>query len=800
MKKIITALATALLLLTGSIQPANAAILTIAWVSPASGVTVSGVVTLQASASTASSNKIISWCLTQNGAILPESPADSFASPGGNYDYSGSIFAEDYSSTTGCWTSYYSMVRGLLKFDTTTWTNGTYQYVITVRDDAGRSAISPTLSINTNNAAPTFSWNNPNSGTVTPGTLVIRGDVTPGAGGTAYISQWCLTENGQKLPADQSTSTFHPGTNTDDWGTIASSGTYDSASGCWNQYSSGYSLLHGSIEIDTLQLSKDSKTYKTTLSRVYSVRAKDTSSRSVVSPSLVVTATNGAVTLSVDANTSIPAYAPSITAGARTLTSIDFTISSGPTWSTSPTQYAVRYSRDGGDTWLSMTSSTANVQLPNLAAASAIYVQAAAVSGAGQSAWGPVTVLTTKGARPNRVIVTDSFGQPVSGGTIAWSMVNEATHSSKIYGLTAAGVIDFPSTPAGLVDITITNAELEDGTKVSGITRQFLGLPITKIQLPGHSPGRHKIFVHLPDSTVGVANVKVGVQTTDDTHWWDDDYRSLDAVETVGEFTFSVTGRTGWWERLTTNQFGEAEAIGFDHRGFRVSANYDDSVINQTKYATLATNDTDIELDYIPWFSFANSSLAGSVGSAVPVVINLNDAGSTPAMFRPASVGSGESVKLIPPAGAKTGACGKKGATAKLSGVANAQGVVNLKVCATVSGSYKIQSTGAAATGSVQVLVSGAPSLPVNSVVVGSKSIGSVSASWNAPTFTGGAPILDYKVVITNNGKTFTKTVKPSARAITLTGLANASDCTVKIQARNKYGYSDVYTDTVPIA
>jgi hypothetical protein len=368
-------------------------------------------------------------------------------------------------------------------------------------------------------------------------------------------------------------------------------------------------------------------------------------------------------------------------------------------------------------------------------------------------------------------------------------MVKESTRSARLFGLTSDGVIDFPATPAGLVDITITGAELADGTSVSGTTRQFLGFPVTAIHLPSHSPVSRTVFVHLPDSQVGIANVTVSA-----SNWLDDS-------EEVNEYTFTYSRPVS---SGLTDQLGNFVLRGFDHGDeTTVSANYDDSIINQTKTSDLLEAGTDIELDYVPWFSFANSSLTGSVGKALSVIVNLNDSQITPSSLnsskmRRGNIGDAQSVRLIPPAGAKTFACGAKGAFAKLSGVVDPQGRVALKVCANVSGQYKIQASGAAATGYLNVFVSGAAPMPVNSVSVTSKNPGELTASWNAPTYLGGAPILDYTVTIQSGSKTITKVTK--SRSLTVTGLSHATDYVVTIRARTKYGSSPAATDTTRVA
>ena len=62
----------------------------------------------------------------------------------------------------------------------------------------------------------------------------------------------------------------------------------------------------------------------------------------------------------------------------------------------------------------------------------------------------------------------------------------------------------------------------------------------------------------------------------------------------------------------------------------------------------------------------------------------------------------------------------------------------------------------------------------------------------------GGASITGYKVIITGGGKTYTKTT--TARSHTFTGLKNATQYTVTVEAITKYGSSSRVTVRVGVA
>lgn len=450
-------------------------------------------------------------------------------------------------------------------------------------------------------------------------------------------------------------------------------------------------------------------------------------------------------------------------------------------------RYLVRSSSDAGATWgapVDVGVTTAS-SLEALGNAAARLVEVAAVSSDGQGDWSAPLMVTTKGTRTMRVQVLTSDGKPVTGGAITWEMVPRTVWSSITYGLTSDGVIDFPSAPAGTVKVTIVNGLLPDGTFVAGRWVATLGFATTELRLPYVPPSVHRIHVTLPGG-LPVANVSVDVPGL---------ATSLD----VGRFNFAraVGGSAG-----VTDSAGLFTAVGFASGTVEADLTYDDGVIGQTKAVTVTGSDTYAELEYAPFVVADASTFSGTAGQGVGVSLTAHSAGTSlrQASLHPMSGQSGVRVTLVPPKGASVGTCG-----ARLSGLTNSQGKVSLRICATKSGVVRVRSTGALSARAFTLLVRGRPSLPVRSVTAKSRSAGSISVSWARPFFTGGASVVRYRVTASTVGATpvvrdvpVTSSATPLRR--TITSLRHATRYVVRIYALTRYGWSDPYTVTVPVA
>jgi len=454
-----------------------------------------------------------------------------------------------------------------------------------------------------------------------------------------------------------------------------------------------------------------------------------------------------------------------------------------------------------------------------------------------RTAFGDSEFVTTKGAKPVRVTVVDSKGKPVKGGKITWRMVDNSAWSSRTYGLTDDGVNDFPSAPAGQVDVTLKDAITADGALVSGSWRTTLGFDKTVLELPETEPSKHTIRVVLPnglpvigaevsipeptpiygdDVCLSSKTIRVWINDSyidewgdyiTDGHYEDQEVcqkwgkevlgyeggANIESTQVVNGFTFvsNVGPYTG-----KTDINGNFVVSGFFSEDAEATVTYDDTIITQQQIIPITSVATRVELDYIPWVGVQASAITANPNQLVPVEININEADIGTAAFRPASVKPRVKVTLVAPKGAPVGKCKQT-----LTGYTNSKGKLTLKVCATKSGIYTIKSAGAASVKTVRMQVKNSAPMPVTSVTGKSLNLGQAKLTWGVPLFDGKLPIKTYTITAKASGKkTVTKTVKAGIRNVTLSGLANATNYTISIIATNAKGSSDPVVVKVPVA
>lgn len=427
--------------------------------------------------------------------------------------------------------------------------------------------------------------------------------------------------------------------------------------------------------------------------------------------------------------------------------------------------------------------------LDDLPYSSARVVQVAAVTEFGRGPWSAPLLVTTKGASAKEVWIMDARTNPVRGGTVTWEMVPRTAWSSVPYGLDSAGEIVFPSAPAGTVRVTLTDGVLEDGSLVSGEWTATLGFGLTALWLPANPLPSRTVAVTLPGD-LPVSNASVTFNGLTDT------YRN-------GGFTFTMPSfRTSG----RTDAAGTFTAFGFPDGTVTADVVYDDGVIGQQQTIAAAAPVSFVELEYAPYVEPVDDGATVDVDE--PVEVTLEARLGAPRSGAQASRGyivsqsrpqAGVRVTLVPPAGARAGTCG-----ARLTGVTDARGRVQLRVCATKSGVYRVRSAGAMPVGGYTLRVRGAASMPPAAVTAFSPRIGTATVTWRRPSFTGGATVSAYRVVLTARGEpTIQRTIqsRPGTNlTASFTGLAHATTYRVSVIAVTKYGLSDAGVTTVPVA
>jgi len=446
--------------------------------------------------------------------------------------------------------------------------------------------------------------------------------------------------------------------------------------------------------------------------------------------------------------------------------------------------------------------------LSGLQPAQAMYFRVAALSAFGQGEWSEPYLASTSGFASTRVTVTDFTGLPITGGAITWSMDDGSARSVVTYGLTADGIIQFPGAPAGRVTVTLSHAQMQDGSTVSGQWHAVLGLKSNILVVPAApAVAVHTAHVIL-SSGQPISNVQVDMSGMDD----------LATTVSSSGFTFTlpkVTALSG-----LTDVNGNFSVVGFSNKNPYVQVKYDDGVISQTKAGQTTSPVETIKLRSLPFATFDSGSVQGSLGVPIPVVVSagfgsgssLRGLRAVGSGRRGVTVSSGVQVTLVGPAGAKLTSCSSSKVKPILSAKTDASGKAKLLVCPTRSGVYTLRTKGALSVGSVNVLVKGAAPFAVNSVTVRCPVPGVVHASWNKPIFDGGMPVTKYVVTLSAPGqKTVTKTLlakldvkgkvlKAPPTVLDVSGLANATTYKAQITAVTVNGMSDAYTTTIPVA
>ena len=485
-----------------------------------------------------------------------------------------------------------------------------------------------------------------------------------------------------------------------------------------------------------------------------------------------VSATNAAGTGSasaelLDRTSGAPSAVGAIAVSARTSTTLSLSWSA-PADDGSPIKYYLVEYSENGLAWNSFSVQNASALLTNLLAASSYHVRVIAVSDAGQSPASESQVVSTTGTRSGAVTVLDSSGKPVSGGSVTWKMADNSAASTAPVTLNALGQFELVGLAPGQLNFTVTNAELADGTRVSGEFSLWFGFSTAQIDLPA-SPATSiwNIKVKLPSGrpVVGAKVTATGLSNS---------------VVSEG-VTFSTGAVTA---AGVTDSLGALVLNGFASATPSVTVSYFDGLKKVTAESALASASTVVTLADATWVKSAFSTKTVTVGQKVEIVVSaLNAAGAQ----------SGIAVKILAPKGAVQTGCG-----AVLKGTTNAAGKVKLYVCATKSGQYKLSAVGAVVTSTVTLLATGTAPMPVTRLTVRSLEPRVLTIGWMAPPFNGGSKITEYRVTATGGGKVIKRVLTGSN--VVLRGLTSGTTYKVDVVAKNVNGLSEVSTLSVAVA
>lgn len=504
------------------------------------------------------------------------------------------------------------------------------------------------------------------------------------------------------------------------------------------------------------------------------------------------------------------------------------------------TGWVLSISSDNAETWREIVvqnpAINAGMNLTDLKSASAMWVRVAALTPT-KSVFSDSLFVTTRGAKPVTATVLDSRGKAVKGGKITWRMVDNSAWSSRTFGLTDIGTNNFPSVPAGQVDVTLKDATTSSGALVSGAWRTTLGFDRTTLRLPATDPSMHTIRVVLPNG-LPVIGARVSIpeatpvygaygclesktiRVWENTSYIDDwgdyveqgEFVETEICEKYGRPIIGYEGGTNIESTQVSNGFsfvsqvgpysgvtdvnGNFVVYGFLPEGTEATVTYDDSVIAQQQVVTIESATTRVELEYMPWVNVDTPVVTANPNQLVSINVSINDSQPGSAFFRANVRKAPVKVTVIPPKGTPKGKCRQS-----LTGTTNSRGKLTLRVCATRSGIYTIKSAGAASVKTVRVQVRNAAPMPVTSAVAKSLSIGQARVTWGVPVFDGRSKITSYTITAKAKGKkTVTRTVKAKTRTVTFTGLSNATRYQISIVANNSKGKSNPITVNVPVA
>jgi hypothetical protein len=491
--------------------------------------------------------------------------------------------------------------------------------------------------------------------------------------------------------------------------------------------------------------------------------------------------------------------APAVTAGTQTTesTTVEWT---PPDDNGLPIEgYQVEQSTDGGQTWNLVAGSpvsagTNEIEVPSPAPGRAVLVRVAAGNAFGLGAYSDPLTLTSAGTSTQNFVIQTPTGRPIVGGLVTWEATETKTKSPVAEATNDGGAISFPDVPPGAGTLSIKDGEMPNGTTVTGDWDITLGTSKQLLVVPS-SPYvmTRTIDVALPD---GVPIVGAVIDQT----------MLTTKVQTSTGFTYqSPVDDTS----AATDEEGRAVIRGYpmsDDAMFQllspgviedplVRVSYRNAEYDESKYVELLRPRATVHLPDLQHVTSSVKVVHAELGASVPVNVRIADSQPT-GTGRSRAAHAGVSVRLVPPAGARASACTTH---QRLHATAVAGHPVALRICASRSGVYTMTATGAAPAPGVDLFVRGAPPLAPTLADAESQQPGEAFAHWQVPTYSGGEPILRYRVVATSSGQR-TRRLTTTSLGASLRNLHRFVVWRIRIAALTRAGTGDWTSTAVRVS
>ena len=475
--------------------------------------------------------------------------------------------------------------------------------------------------------------------------------------------------------------------------------------------------------------------------------------------------------------------------------------------------FSVAYRSVVTSEWTDLSSNNIlgnQVTLNNLTPATGYFIRFQAKDSATTKNFCQIKVFTT-GLSSNSIQIVDANGTPFQAGQIKWETFDGTAMSSKDIPLTALGTATLLAVPGTEIGIQLKNLTSTDGFHYNGGVSIDPAAGMQIVSLPAAPTTTNVSAIvtltsgeKVPNAKIDLANLRLISPTFYSDFLAAEDDSFLGSKYPNRAFSGEATAPKSSY---VTDSNGAVNIVGWATGTVSGSATYDDGVLFQRSLQSDAVNGIlNLQLGYLPTIQVSNSQVTAPLNALVTVPVSISS-GVSPSsnmlstssfLAQGSRLGStqpsGLKVSIVPPVGANVSSCGKTVTSAKT----NAKGKAVLKICASVSGAYRLVTRGAVSINTLNLHVKGSKPMAPQSYASLSHG-GSVTVAWAKPEYDGGASIKSYILVASSPGlKSETRTVKPSAtNSVTFGNLQHGRFWAFKLIAKNKYGASpEVSTKT----